>query len=150
MLICSYSEITWRLRHSARIITNCVAFCCSVQCVAGSGVTKGAAFLDKLYVIFLNNHHLFAICKSSYCVGQCPGAKLRKWARHLVYASVYSREYTKDLILMSIMSQLRTAFFFVLALFKSFTLSKPLLSDISCENILALSIVTASLHALFR
>ena len=76
---------------------------------------RGAAFLDKLYVIFLNNYYLFANRKSSYCVAQRPGAKLRKWARHLVYASVYSREYNKDLILMSIMSQLRIAFFFVFA-----------------------------------
>ena len=92
---------------------------------------------------------LFANRKSSYCVVQCPGAKLRKWARHLVHASVYSREYNKDLILIFIMSQLRTVFF-VFALFESLTLSKPLLLDISCENILALLIVTALVHTLFR
>ena len=62
--------------------------------------------------------------------------------RHLVYASVYSHEYNKDSILMFITSQLRTAFF-VIALFKSLTLSKPLLLDISCGNILALSTGTA-------
>ena len=110
----------------------------------------GAAFLDKLYVIFLNNHYLFANRKSSYCVAQCSSAKLRKWARHLVYTSVYSREYNKDLILMSITSQLRTALFLVFASFESLTLSKPLLLDISCGNILALFRVIASLHALFR
>ena len=43
--------------------------------------------------------------------------------RHLVYALVYSREYKKGLILISIMSQLRTAFFFVFALFESLILS---------------------------
>ena len=63
--------------------------------------------------------------------------------RYLVYASVYFREYNKDLILMFIMSQLRTAFLSVIALFKSLTLSKPLLLDICCGDILALSIGTA-------
>ena len=91
----------------------------------------------------MNNHCLFANRKSSHCVAQCPGAKFRKWSRHLVYASVYFCEYNKDLILMFIMSQLRTAFFFVFALFESLTLSKPLFSDMRCGNILALSIVTA-------
>ena len=43
--------------------------------------------------------------------------------RHLVYALVYSREYKKDLILMCIMSLLRTVFFFAFALFESLTLS---------------------------
>ena len=96
-------------------------------------------------------YRLFANRKLSYCVAQCPGAKLRKWARHLVNASVYSREYNKDLILMLIMSQLRTALiFFVFTLFESLTLIKPLLLDISCGNILALSMATASLPALFR
>ena len=33
---------------------------------------RGAAFLDKLYVIFLNNHCLFANRKSFYCVAQWP------------------------------------------------------------------------------
>ena len=127
-------------------------------------------------------YRLLANRKSSYCVAQCLGAKLRKWARHLVYASVYSSEYNKDLILMFIMSQLRTVFFFVFALFESpcppplwqcdkvlkpsfqsiisqtnngcsllsLVLAKPLLLYISCGNIFALSIVNASLHAVFR
>ena len=43
--------------------------------------------------------------------------------RHLVYALVYFREYKKDLILICIMSQLRTVFFFVFALFELLTLS---------------------------
>ena len=43
--------------------------------------------------------------------------------RHLVYALVYSREYKKDLILMCMMSQLRTVFF-VFALFEPLTLSE--------------------------
>ena len=40
-------------------------------------------------------------------------------SRHLVYASVYFREYDKGLILMFIMSPLLTAIFFVIALFES-------------------------------
>ena len=47
---------------------------------------------------------LFANRKSSYCVAQCPGAKLRKWIRHLGHASMHSSKYNKDLILMFIMS----------------------------------------------
>ena len=43
-------------------------------------------------------------------------------SRHLVYALLYSREYKTDLLLMCIMSQLRTVFF-VFALFKLLTLS---------------------------
>ena len=77
---------------------------------------SGGGILDKLYVnfflIILNNHY-FAISlnrKSSYYVAQCPGAKLRKRTRHLVYASIYSSEYNKDLILMFIISQLRIVF----------------------------------------
>ena len=63
---------------------------------------------------------------------------------------VFPRVYNKDLILMFILSQLRIAFFFVFAIFESLSLSKPLLLDITCGNILALFIVPASLHALFR
>ena len=83
-----------------------------------SGVAsgEGGGILDKVCVNFfltmLNNHY-FAISlnrKSSYCVAQCPGAKSRNWTRHLVYASIYSSEYNKDLILMFIMSQLRIVF----------------------------------------
>ena len=62
---------------------------------------------------------------------------------------VFPRVYNKILILMFIMSQLRTAFFFVFALVESLSLSKLLLLDISCGNILVLSVITASLHALF-
>ena len=58
----------------------------------------GGGIFYKLYVIFfliiLNNHY-FAVSlnhKSSYCVAQRPGSKLGKWARHLVYASLYSSE----------------------------------------------------------
>ena len=48
------------------------------------GGTPGSGILDKPYVIFLLsvlNDHYFAVSlnrKSSYCVAQCPGAKLRK------------------------------------------------------------------------
>ena len=70
--------------------------------------------------------------------------------RRLVYVAVYSREYNKDLILMFIMSQLRTASFFVIALFESLTLSKPLLLDISCGNILALSIGTTCPYSITK
>ena len=52
----------------------------------------------------------------------------------------------KDLILMFIMSQLRSAFFFVFALFDQASTFKHKLR----RNILALFIVTTSLHALFR
>ena len=79
---------------------------------------QGGGILDKPYVIFfliiLNNHY-YAISlnrKSSYCVAQCPGTTLWKWACHLIYASIYSSEYNrpKDLILMFIMSHLHTVF----------------------------------------
>ena len=88
--------------------------------------------MDKLYVIiFLNyfeqpllgytayllivNHLTVLPSAQAQCCGNGP--------RHLGYALVYSREYKKDLILMFIMSQLRTVFFFVFALFELFTLS---------------------------
>ena len=77
----------------------------------------GGGILDKLYVkfflIILNNHYFATSLnrKSSYCVAQCPGAKLRKWTCHLLYASICSSKYTdKDLIIMFIMSQVRIAF----------------------------------------
>ena len=88
---------------------------------------RGAAFwisfIKYFFLIILNNHffayRLLAHRKSSYCVAPCPGAKLRKWARHLVYASMYFSEYNKDLISMFIGSQLRTVCFFVFASFDS-------------------------------
>ena len=93
--------------------------------------------------------------------------------RHLVYALVSSREYKKDLILMCIMSQLRTVFFGATATvpwpplwrcskvlkpnfqsiisqtnkgcsFLSLILAKLLLLDTNSKNVFALSIVTVS------
>ena len=69
--------------------------------------------LNEIFFLIILNNHYFTVSlnrKSSYCVAQCPGTTLRKWARHLVYASIYSSEYNKDLIIMFIMSQLRTVF----------------------------------------
>ena len=101
-------KIHWRLGATTQ---NLLAY-------GGWGFHPQGGILDKLYVIFfvflinLNNRY-FAVSlnrKSSYCVAQCPGSKLRKWTRHLVYASLYSSEYNKDSILMFIMLQLRTVF----------------------------------------
>ena len=88
--------------------------------------------LDKLYVIIcLNYFDLLLLGYIAYLLivnhlTVLPSAQAQSYGsgpRHLVYALVYSCEFKKDLILMCIMSQLRTVFFFVFASFESLTLS---------------------------
>ena len=92
---------------------------------------RGGGILDKLYVIIFLNYFeqpLFGYIACLLIVNYItvlPSAQAQSCGnrpRHLVYALVYSREYKKDLILMCIMSQLRTVFF-VFALFESLILS---------------------------
>ena len=100
-----------------------------------SGVARGGGrggILDKLYaIICLNYFDQLLLDYIAYLLivnhlTVLPSAQAQSYGsgpRHLVYALVYSREYKKDLILMCNMSQLRTVFFFVFALFESLTLS---------------------------
>ena len=87
--------------------------------------------MDKLYVIICFNYfdqpllgyNAYLLIVDHLTV--LPSAQAQSYGsgpRHLVYALVYSRVYKKDLILMCIMSQLRTVFF-VFASFESLTLS---------------------------
>ena len=76
--------------------------------------SKGGGIFDKLlgyiaHLLIVNHLAVLPSAQAQSC-GNGP--------RHLVYALVYSREYNKDLILMCIMSQLSTVFFFVFALFQ--------------------------------
>ena len=82
----------------------------------------GGDILVKLYVIIFHNYFeqlllsyvAYLLVVNHHTV--LPSAQAQSCAngpRHLVYALVYFREYKKDLILMCIMSQLRTVFFFV-------------------------------------
>ena len=96
------------------------------------GGTPEGGILDKLYVIiFLNYFEQPLLGNIAYLpivnhLTVLPSAQAQSCGngpRHLDYALVYSRKYKKDLILMSIMSQLRTVCFFVFALFESLTLS---------------------------
>ena len=95
------------------------------------GGGEGGGILDKLYVIICLNYFdqlLLGYIAYLLIVNHLtvlPSAQAQSYGsgpRHLVYALVYSREYKKDLILMCIMSQLRTVFF-VFASFESLTLS---------------------------
>ena len=88
--------------------------------------------MDKLYVsICLNYFDQLLLGYVAYLLfvnhlTVLPSAQAQSYGsgpRHLVYALVYSREYKKDLILLCIMSQLRTVFFFIFASFESLTLS---------------------------
>ena len=105
-----------------------------------SGVARGAVrpegcVLDKFYVIaFLNYFEQPLLSYIAYLlIGNYPTVlpsaqtqSCRNGPCHLVYALEYSHEYKKDLMLMCVMSQMRTVFFFVFALFESLTLSLQL------------------------
>ena len=76
--------------------------------------------MDKLYTIFfLKYFEQSLLCYIAYLLivhylATLPNAQAQSCGnrpRHLVYALVYSREYHKDLILLFIMSQLRSLLF---------------------------------------
>ena len=106
-----------------------------IKMIPRSGVVRGAVrpgggILDKLYVIiFLNYFEQPLLSYVAYLLignhlAVLPNAQAqscRNGPCHLVYALVFSHKYKKDLILMCVMSQLRTVFFFVFALFESLT-----------------------------
>ena len=105
-----------------RYIKTIKALYLSVSGVAGGG---GGGISDKLYVIiiFLNYFEQLLLGYIAYLLIVNHLTVLPSAQAHLVYALVYSREYKTDLILMFIMSQLRTVFFFVFALCEMLTLS---------------------------
>ena len=102
-----------------------------------SGVARGegaggSGILDELYVIICLNYidqlllGYIAYLLIAHHLTVLPSAQAQSYGNgplHLVYALVYSRLYKKDLIIMCIMSQLGTVFFFVFAAFESLTLS---------------------------
>ena len=101
----------------------------------GGAVRPGGGILDKLYVIIFLNYFeqpLFSyiayllIGNHLTVLPSAQAQSCRNGPCHLVYALEYSHEYKKDLILMCVMSQWRTVFFFAFALFESLTLSVQL------------------------
>ena len=110
----------------------------------------GGGILDKLYVIICLNYFdqllldyiaYLLIVNHLTVLLSAQAQSCRSGPRHLVYALVYSRKYKKDLILMCIMSQLRTVFF-VFALFESLTLSMRMQYRHGCS---LLSLILAKL-----
>ena len=90
----------------------------------GGGGERGAAFYISFMYFFLNYFEQSLLCYITYLLilnhlTMLPNAQAQSCGngpRHLVYALVYSREYNRDLILLFIMSRLRSLLFSSLSL----------------------------------